>query len=146
MRGEIEMRRRLLLTGIMTLGTATFIFGQWILARPITPSASYPAQGRADRIGRRLDHLDRHLQLTGDQRARIQSILQEESNQIQALHEDRTLSPADKRTRRADIRRGTQTQIRQLLSSEQQARFDRMEERARERRAHRTGRVGRRAA
>ena len=71
-----------------------------------------------------LDHLASVLNLTEDQKAKIKPILEDESTQMQNLRKDTSLSPEDRHTKMRDIHQNTATQIRALLTPEQQAKLD----------------------
>jgi protein CpxP len=73
-----------------------------------------------------LDHLSKMLNLTDDQKAKIKPILENESTQVQALHQDTTLSMQDRRTKMRDIHDSTLSQVRPLLTSDQQTKLDSM--------------------
>ena len=66
------------------------------------------------------------LNLTDDQKAKIKPILENESTQVQALHQDTSLSMQDRRTKMRDIHDSTLSQVRPLLTSDQQTKLDSM--------------------
>lgn len=73
-----------------------------------------------------LDHLSKMLNLTDDQKAKIKPILENESTQVQALHQDTTLSMQDRRTKMRGIHDSTMSQVLPLLTSDQQTKLDSM--------------------
>jgi protein CpxP len=75
-----------------------------------------------------LDHLARMLNLTDDQKAKIKPILEDESTQVQSLHQDTSLSMQDRRTKMRGIHDTTMSQIRSVLTSDQQAKLDSMKQ------------------
>jgi periplasmic protein CpxP/Spy len=75
-----------------------------------------------------LDHLSKMLSLTDDQKAKIKPILENEATQVQALHQDTTLSMQDRHTKMRGIHDTTIGQIRPLLTSDQQTKLDSMKQ------------------
>jgi len=75
----------------------------------------------------RTQELTKQLKLTSDQQAKVQDILQSEHSQMEALHQDSSLSQQDRRAKMMDIRKSTDTQIRALLDSNQQKKWDEMQ-------------------
>jgi hypothetical protein len=65
-----------------------------------------------------LDRLDRELQLSADQKARVQTILESRRTRLEAVHRD-VIARADQE------RRELQGEIRAVLTSDQQQLFDR---------------------
>jgi protein CpxP len=75
-----------------------------------------------------LDHLSRFLNLTDDQKAKVLPILQSESTAMQGLHQDTSLSPQDRHTKMRSIHENTMSQIRPVLTADQQAKLDSMKQ------------------
>ena len=75
-----------------------------------------------------LDHLSQMLNLTDDQKAKILPILQDSSKQSQELHQDTSLSPQDRRTKMRSIHDKTMSQVRSVLTPEQQTKLDQMKQ------------------
>ena len=75
-----------------------------------------------------LDHMSQMLNLTEDQKAKILPILQDSSKQMQDLRQDTSLSPQDRRTKMRSIHDNTMSQIRPVLTPEQQAKLDQMKQ------------------
>jgi hypothetical protein len=80
-----------------------------------------------------LEHLTRQLQLTPDQQAKIGPMLQQRDQQLQALHGDSSLKPADRRAKAMSIMQDSQSQIGAVLTQEQNDKWKAMRERAIER-------------
>jgi hypothetical protein len=96
---------------------------------PRLPPAGLFGQGPRDRppgLGSRggpgsgllLDRLDRELQLTADQKTRVQTILDARRTKLEAVHRE-VIARADKEHRELE------GEIRAALTPEQQQRFDR---------------------
>ena len=69
----------------------------------------------------------RKLNLTSDQQTKVQDLLQSEHAQMESLHQDTSSSPQDRRSKMMDIHQSTSTQIRALLDSNQQKKWDEMQ-------------------
>ena len=85
--------------------------------------------GGRPRAGMLIERLDRELQLTADQRARVQAIFDERRSRLETVQRDIA-------ARAEQERRDLQAEIRKVLTVDQQARFDRwLEQQPRGRRA-----------
>ena len=99
-----------------------------------SPSNAQPsAQGSGGRHhgppdpAQRTQELTKKLNLTSEQQPKVQEILQSEHSQMESLHQDTSLSQQDRRTKMMDIRKSSDTQIRALLDSTQQKKWDEMQ-------------------
>ncbi len=77
--------------------------------------------------------LTKHLKLTSDQQTKVQSALESQRSQMESLHQDASLSQQDRRSKMMEIRKSTDDQIRGLLDSNQQKKFDEMQARREQR-------------
>lgn len=77
----------------------------------------------------RLQHLTRMLNLTSDQQTKIRPILENESQQMQSLRSDTSMSREDKMTKMRSIRENTMSQITPILTSDQQKKLQEMQSR-----------------
>jgi Spy/CpxP family protein refolding chaperone len=68
----------------------------------------------------RLQHLSQMLNLTSDQQQKIRPILDQESQQMQSLRGDTSMSREDKMTKMRSIRENTMSQITPILTADQQ--------------------------
>jgi len=75
----------------------------------------------------RTQELTKQLNLTSDQQAKVQEIFQSEHSQMESLRENSSLSQQDRRAKMMDIHKSTDTQIRALLDSTQQKKWDEMQ-------------------
>lgn len=73
--------------------------------------------------------LTRKLNLTSDQQGKVQNILESEKSQMQSLHQDNSMSQQDRRSKMMDIHKTSSDQIRALLDSTQQKKWDEMQAR-----------------
>ena len=86
----------------------------------------------------RVQKLSKKLNLSSDQQAKVQGILENQQQQMQSLRQDTSLSKEDKRAKVADLRQSTSSQIRALLNGDQQKKFDEMEKKHEQRMAKHT--------
>jgi Spy/CpxP family protein refolding chaperone len=97
------------------------------------PDSQQPAQGNGGwhhgppDPAQRTQELTKKLKLTSDQQTKVQDILQSEHSQMESLHQDSSLSQQDRRAKMMDIRKNSDTQIRALLDSNQQKKWDEMQ-------------------
>ena len=76
---------------------------------------------------KRTAELTKKLNLTSDQQGKVQSILQSEKSQMESLHQDNSMSQQDRRSKMMDIHKTSSDQIRTLLDSTQQKKWDEMQ-------------------
>jgi Spy/CpxP family protein refolding chaperone len=75
----------------------------------------------------RTAELTKKLNLSSDQQSKVQDALTSEHSQMESLHQDSSLSQEDRRAKMMDIRKSTDTQIRGVLDSTQQKKWDEMQ-------------------
>jgi hypothetical protein len=75
----------------------------------------------------RTRELTEHLKLTSDQQTKVREALDSEHSQMESLHQDTSLSQQDRRSKMMEIRKSTDDQIRGLLDSDQQKKWDKMQ-------------------
>jgi|SRR5579863_466617 len=78
---------------------------------------------------RRTAELTKHLNLTADQQAKVQSALEAQRSQMESVHQDSALSQQERRAKAMEIHKATDAQIRGVLDSTQQKKWDEMQER-----------------
>jgi len=89
---------------------------------------------------RRTAELTRHLNLTAEQQTKVRQALESERSQMQSVHQDSSLSQPDRHAKMTEIRQNTDAQIRGLLDSTQQKKWDEMQARREQRmEEHRQG-------
>jgi len=108
------------------------------------PSHEHPGWQRgAQDPAQRTQELTKRLKLTSDQQAKVQEILQSSHSQMEALHQDSSLSQQDRRAKMMDIHKGANDQVRALLDSNQQKKWDEMQARREQHMEnHRSGNAG----
>jgi Spy/CpxP family protein refolding chaperone len=103
---------------------------------PATPPAA-PSDGTQaapapapEHHGRRggfiLEDLTQKLTLTADQQKQVGDLIKSSREQMKTLHEDDSMSDEDKRAKMKEIMGTTRSQIRAVLTPEQQAIFDKL--------------------
>jgi protein CpxP len=75
----------------------------------------------------RTQELTRKLKLTSDQQPKVLDALQSERSQMESVHQDTSLSQQDRHAKMMDIHKTSDTQIRALLDSTQQKKWDEMQ-------------------
>ena len=75
----------------------------------------------------RTAHLTKELKLNSDQQAKVQAALESEHSQMESLHQDSSVSREDKHAKMMEIHQATSTQIRGVLDSNQQKKWDAMQ-------------------
>lgn len=73
---------------------------------------------------RRTQELTRQLNLTSDQQTKVQAALESERSQMDSVRQDSSLSPQDRRTKMMDMHKSTDAQIRAILDTTQQTKWD----------------------
>jgi periplasmic protein CpxP/Spy len=79
--------------------------------------------------GRRVEMLSKQLNLTPDQKTKVLDILKSGRSKMESVRDDSSLSPQDRHTKMMDIHKASNDQIRALLDSNQQKKFDEMQSR-----------------
>jgi Spy/CpxP family protein refolding chaperone len=72
----------------------------------------------------RTQELTKKLNLTSDQQTKVQDILTSERSQMESLRQDTSQSQQGRRAKMMDIHKSSDTQIRALLDSTQQKKWD----------------------
>jgi len=74
----------------------------------------------------RLQMMTKQLNLTSDQQQQVKPILENEQQQMQALHQDSSLSQQDRMGKMRQIRESTASQVKPILNADQQAKYQQM--------------------
>jgi protein CpxP len=75
----------------------------------------------------RAAELTKKLNLTSDQQPKVLEALQSEHSQMESLHQDSSLSEQDRHAKMMEIHKSSDAQIRGLLDSTQQKKWDEMQ-------------------
>ena len=94
-----------------------------------------------ERAGEQFDRMARLLDLTPEQKTQIQSYRDGERTRLQALRDNTSLTPEQRRQQAQEIRQQTQNSIRTLLNPTQQQKLQDLRESGRERFQGRMGRM-----
>jgi protein CpxP len=68
------------------------------------------------------------LNLTADQKAKADPFLEEDAKKIRALRDDSSLSPEDRKKKSAEIRKGTVSKLKPILTEDQWKQFEQLRE------------------
>ena len=74
-------------------------------------------QGKKMTAEEKLSWMTKELNLTADQQAKLKPILEDQQKQIEAVWKDTSLSEDAKKTKKAEIKGATNTQIKALLTT-----------------------------
>lgn len=85
------------------------------------------------RHGNMLEHMSRALNLTDQQKAQIKPILENEHKSMMALRQDTSLSRQERMSKFMALHKETMSKIQPILTSEQQTKLQKMEQRREER-------------
>ena len=108
-------------------------YGQDAQDAPPAP-AQQPGPGMGRGMGRRpmesvddqIKHLSKKLNLTDDQQAKLKPILEDQRKQMEQIHGDSSLSREDRFSKMQALRQSSDTQIKSVLTEEQQKSFYKM--------------------
>ena len=123
--------------GVLAL-SALVMLGQVAFSAP-------PQQGEQRRggggprmdVGERVETLSKQLNLTDDQKPKVQALFEEEVKQRQALRQDASLSREDRMEKMRAINQSTRKQIEKVLTAEQKKKWNEIMKENRERREER---------
>ena len=73
-----------------------------------------------------LEHMSTELNLTDDQKAKIKPILEDQAKQMQDLRQNTSASEQDRRAKMKQIHESTMSQLRPILTSDQQKKLEEM--------------------
>src|SRR6202049_4215644 len=120
---------------VLVAASAISIAAPFVVAQD-SPSNNQEPQSSQERGGwhhgpqepaQRSQELTKKLNLTSDQQTKVQEIFQSEQSQMQSLHQESSLSQQDRRAKMMDIRKNADAQVRALLDSNQQKKWDEMQ-------------------
>jgi protein CpxP len=77
----------------------------------------------------RLEHLTKMLTLTPDQQQKIKPMLEQEQQQMMSLHQDTSMTQADRMSKGRQLKQTTNDQIKSVLTPDQQTKFTQMQDR-----------------
>jgi len=124
------MKMKLLAFVIMLL----MVMGGGALYAQMAPSGGQggpPPGGMAMSPEQRLQHMTKQLNLSEDQQQKIKPILEQESQQMQALRADSAMSQQDRHSKMMEIRQNSMSQIMPILNPDQQKKWEEMQQKHR---------------
>ena len=91
--------------------------------------AAPPEHGHGGHVDpeRRTEMLTKQLKLTSDQQPKVLDIFKSAQSQMQSLRSDTSLSQDDRRSKMMEIRKTSDDQVRALLDTNQQKKWDAMQ-------------------
>lgn len=121
--------KKSLLVALLTLTLACG--GTALYAQQDNMSQPEAAKGPGMKMSpeQRLQHMTKALNLSDDQQQKIKPILESQSQQMQTLRQDTTMSQQDKWTKMKEIRQATNEQIKPILTADQQQKWEQMQAR-----------------
>jgi Spy/CpxP family protein refolding chaperone len=121
---EFCRMKKVLLCGLLGIGIMGF--GSALSAQmPPGPNGGHHP-GKPLTTDERLQRLTQALNLTDEQQQKIRPILENETQQLDALHQNTALAGPDKRDKMLAIRDTTTSQIKPILNPDQQAKYEQM--------------------
>ena len=118
---------------------AVLILGQAVFAGQYEGPSRDRGGRRMMDPGARLERLSKELKLTDEQKTQLKPILEEQQKQFQALRDDNTLTREERMSKMQQIRKSTQEQMNSVLTPDQQAKLQKMNENRRRRWDRRDG-------
>ena len=118
------MKKLIVLTA---LAMALTIMGSsaWAQMGP-GPEGGPGGHGQPMSADQRLQMMTKQLNLTAEQQQTIKPVLENESQQMQTLRQDTSLSREDRMSKMQQIRQSSNEQIKPILNSDQQQKFAEM--------------------
>jgi periplasmic protein CpxP/Spy len=124
---EHEMMKKLILPTALAIGLAIAGVSAWAQMGPTTGGPGGGQMGHGPMSpDQKLQMMTKQLNLTSDQQEKIKPILESESQQMQTLRQDSSLSGEDRMSKMRQIRQSTNEQIKPILNSDQQQKFQEM--------------------
>ena len=121
----------LALGSLLAIGVSSAAFAQDAPPPPQNPGQDQAGPGgRGMRMdpNRQLERLTRELSLTTDQQTQIKPLLLERQQKMQALFQNQSLAPEDRRTQVRTIMEGSNNSIKALLNDDQKQKFAAMQQ------------------
>ena len=85
-------------------------------------------RGMMPSVDDQIKHLTKKLNLSADQQTKLKPILEDQRKQMDAIHNDSSLSREDRFSKMQTIRQSSDTEIKGVLNEDQQKSFDKMRE------------------
>jgi len=118
-----------------TIMMATLVAGGLLVGIPLQaqdtpkdkPAGDQPPAATAPRRSQfSLDGMAKALDLTEDQKTKVKPIMEEQQKKMTDLRNDKTVSQEDRRTKAKEIRDATGAKLKEVLTAEQYAKWEKM--------------------
>ena len=83
-------------------------------------------KGRGFTVEQRMERMTKDLELTDDQKPKVKSLLEESQKKMQALRDDTSTAQSDKREKFMDIRKDEDKKLKEILTADQYAKYEKM--------------------
>lgn len=113
---------------ILVLSAAGLTFAQTPQESQAPPPEKHAGMHHGESAEQQLQMLSEKLTLTDDQKVKLKPILQEQTQQIKAVHADSSLTPEQKKTKMKSVHESFHEQINAMLTPEQQTKFKAMQQ------------------
>ena len=118
---------------LLAFAAGLMVVGQTSRALQTAPAAQEHGAMGGSMMGpmtpeNRLKMLTEKLNLTEDQQAKLKPILEDQSKQMKALHDDTSLAPADKQAKMKELHESSTEKINAVLTPDQQAKWKQMKQ------------------
>jgi Spy/CpxP family protein refolding chaperone len=96
--------------------------------KPNRPPGQHPAQGgpNGEQAGPRRGNIAEQLNLTAEQKPKVEAIMKEAGNKRKALREDTSLTPEQRREKAQALQAETKAKLKDVLTAEQLTKFEEM--------------------
>jgi Spy/CpxP family protein refolding chaperone len=117
----------------IVIGSLLFGLAVTLIARPACGQEHHAT------VENRLEEMSKQLNLSDDQKNKLKPILQDEQQQMQAIHNDTSLSHDEKKAKAKEIRESHTSQINEVLTPDQQKKWEEMKKQAKEQHEKKSG-------
>jgi periplasmic protein CpxP/Spy len=118
----------LILAGLVYTVTPSIAQDSGSSEQQSAPAGAPPEHGRGHfDPTKRTEMLTKQLTLSSDQQAKVLDILKSAQSQMEGLRSDSSMAPQDRRSKMMEIHKTSDGQIRELLDSSQQKKWDAMQ-------------------
>jgi Spy/CpxP family protein refolding chaperone len=91
------------------------------------PPADAPAPGpRGGGRGPNMEKILDQLNLSADQKEKVKPVLKDQMEQMKAMNQDSSLTAADKRSKRREIREATNTKLKEIFTADQYTQWEKL--------------------
>ena len=91
-----------------------------------TPPAAGLPGAAAMRVRASFDQIAKQLELTEDQKPKVQVVIDEQQKQMTALRQDTSVATADRRTKMTEIRNAATAKLKDILTPDQLAKWEKL--------------------